>query len=53
MSIKQQLEIKELRDRVEGLERKMNRLNQEPRMVGGTPDIIEQTEPKKKLKSKG
>jgi hypothetical protein len=53
MSIKLQLEIKELRSKVETLERKMNRLNQDPRMVGGTPDIVEKPEPKKKLKSKG
>ena len=50
MSIKQQLEINELRERVEAVERKMNLLNQEPRTVAGVPDKEEQSEPKKKLK---
>ena len=50
MSIKQQLEINELRERVESVERKMNLLNQEPRTVAGVPDKEEQPEPKKKLK---
>jgi hypothetical protein len=38
MSIKQQNEINEIRERLETLERKMNRLNNEPRTVGGVPD---------------
>jgi hypothetical protein len=50
MSIKQQLEINDLRERVENVERKMNRLNQEPRTVAGVPDIAAKPEPKKKLK---
>ena len=50
MSIKQQIEIKELRDRVESLERKMNRVSQDPRMIAGSPEVFEKAEPKKKLK---
>ena len=38
MSIKQQVEINELRGRVEELERIVNRLNDEPRKVAGAPD---------------
>lgn len=38
MSIKQQQEINELRDKVERLERVINRAGLEVRTVAGTPD---------------
>ena len=38
MSIRQQNEINELREKLEILERKMNRMNTEPRIVAGVPD---------------
>ncbi|MBL4891471.1 MAG: hypothetical protein JKX91_06550 [Rhizobiaceae bacterium] len=52
MSIKQQNEINELRERVENLERKMNKVNNEPRTVAGVPDFDPKPVPKK-TKSKG
>lgn len=50
MSIKQQVEINELRDRVELLERAINKLNETPREVAGVPDPDPKPEPKKKAK---
>lgn len=50
MSIKQQVEINELRDRVEALERIVNKLNNEPRKVAGVPDPDPDPEPKPKQK---
>jgi len=53
MSIRQQNEINELREKLETLERKMNRINTEPRQVAGVPDydpepvVIESTMPRK------
>jgi len=53
MSIKQQNEINELREKLETLERKMNRVGTEPRKVAGVEDYdpepvpIESTMPKK------
>jgi len=38
MSIQLINEVRELRDRVETLERKMNRMGTEPRTVAGVPD---------------
>jgi len=38
MSIKQQIEINELRDRVDALELKLNIVSDVPRNVGGMPD---------------
>ena len=51
MSIKQQVEINELRDKVEALERAMNKLNQTPRTVAGVPDPDAKPEPKPRKKA--
>jgi len=51
MSIKQQIEINGLKDRVEALERKMNILNEEPRKVAGKPDRTQPAPSKKAGKS--
>lgn len=48
MSIKQAIEIKELRARVEALEGKVNELGLEPRKVAGMPDPDVKPAPKKK-----
>ena len=45
MSIRQQNEINELRDKLEALERKMNRMNTEPRTVANVPDFDPVPEP--------
>jgi len=50
MSIKQQQEINELRDRVESMEGKISEMGLQPRNVAGTPDP--DPEPKKAKKSK-
>jgi len=53
MSIQQGNEIKELRGRIESLERKMNILSPEKRNIAGKPEPdIETPEPKKKSKGK-
>ena len=53
MSIKQQVEINELRDRVEALERIVNKLNNEPRKVAGVPDPEPKPKQKKSQKVEG
>lgn len=45
MSIVLQNRINELQDRVEKLERFMNKMNDEPRMVAGAPDPDPKPEP--------
>lgn len=50
MSIRQQNEINELRERIEKLERFANRHNDEPRTVAGMPDYDNKPEPKKAKK---
>lgn len=53
MSIQQGNEIKELRGRIEQLERKVNVLSPEKRTIAGQPEPdIEKPEPKKKSKGK-
>lgn len=48
MSIALQNEINQLKERVEKLERFMNKRNDEPRKVAGKPDPIEKPAPKKR-----
>ena len=50
MSIKQQIEIKELRERVDALEMKINLINTTPRTVAGVPDPDPRPAPRKRLK---